>query len=53
MWIWKDKGFPIRAEMLTDEGKVVMEYKNIDFSDIPDIIFQLPEGAQLIEVPGI
>ena len=51
MWIWKEKGFPIRVEMTTTEGTVIMEYKNIDFSDIPDSEFELPAGVT--EIPGM
>ncbi len=53
MWIWKDKGFPIRVEMTTAEGKIIMEYKNIDFTDIPDSMFELPEGVDIIDIPGL
>lgn len=53
MWIWKDKGFPIRVEMATTEGTIVVEYKNIEFVDIPDSTFQLPEGVEIIEIPGM
>jgi hypothetical protein len=28
-----------------------MEYTNIDFSDIPDSVFEIPEGVQIIEQP--
>ena len=53
MWIWKENGFPIRIEMTTSEGKTVVEYKNIDFSDILDSEFELPEGVEILELPGM
>ena len=53
MWVWKDNGFPIRVEMTTPEGDMVMEYRNYDFGDIPDSKFELPEGVQIQEIPGM
>jgi outer membrane lipoprotein-sorting protein len=46
-WVWKEHGFPIRIEMTSAEGKTVIEYKNIDFGDIPDSMFELPAGVQV------
>jgi outer membrane lipoprotein-sorting protein len=53
MWIWEQYGFPIRVEMTTTEGTVIVEYKNIEFTDIPDIMFELPEGVEIMEIPGM
>ena len=53
MWIWKENGFPIRIETTTGEGKTVIELKNIDFSDIPDSEFELPQGVEIVEIPGM
>jgi len=50
-WIWEEHGFPIRVEATTSEGTTIVEYKNIEFVDIPDSEFELPEGVQIIE-PG-
>ncbi len=47
-WIWKDKGFPIQTEMTTAEGnKIIIEYKNIEFANIPDSMFDLPAGVEI------
>jgi outer membrane lipoprotein-sorting protein len=46
MWLWKDHEIPIRVEVTTDQGLTVMEYKNIQFVDIPDSMFTLPERVQ-------
>ncbi len=51
-WIWKEKGFPIRMETATPQGTMVMEFKNIEFVDIPDSIFELPAGVQIVQIPG-
>ncbi len=50
-WIWKEKGFSIRMEMTTAEGKVIVEYKNIEFANIPDSMFELPAGVEITEMP--
>jgi outer membrane lipoprotein-sorting protein len=42
-WIWKEKPFILRLEMTTgDNDPLIMEFKNIDFGDIPDSIFERP-----------
>jgi len=48
MWIWKEHGFPIRIETTTTEGKTIIEFKNIEFADILDRMFELPEGVQIM-----
>jgi hypothetical protein len=52
MWLWQEHGLPIRAEITTPQGTVVMEYKNIQFTDIPDSTFVLPDGVQITKMPG-
>lgn len=51
IWIWKEKGFPIRMEHTTPEGIMLIEYKNIKLVDIPDSLFELPAGVQIWEMP--
>jgi outer membrane lipoprotein-sorting protein len=52
-WIWKENGFPIRMEAPDTEGTWVVEYKNIEFVDIPDSMFELPAGVQIAATPGV
>ena len=52
MWLWQDHGIPIRVEVTTAQGMTVMEYKNIQFVDIPDSMFALPAGVEIIQMPG-
>jgi len=47
-WIWKEHGFPIRMETTTSEGTIVVVFKNIDFGDINDNLFELPSGVQIM-----
>ena len=49
-WIWKEHGFPIRVETTTAEGTTVIVYKDIDFGDIDDNMFELPAGVQIMGV---
>jgi outer membrane lipoprotein-sorting protein len=51
-WIWEEHGFPIRVDVTTTAGKTTIEYKNIEFVDIPDSMFELPAGVEIIEQPG-
>jgi outer membrane lipoprotein-sorting protein len=51
MWVWTKYGLPIRTETTTTQGITVAEMKNIDFGSIPDSMFELPAGAQLMEIP--
>jgi outer membrane lipoprotein-sorting protein len=44
-WIWTEKGFPVKMETITSEGTTTIEFTNIDFSDIDDSMFELPDGA--------
>jgi len=51
MWIWEQYGFPIKIVSTTADGTVTVEYKNIEFIDIPDNMFELPAGVEIIEMP--
>jgi outer membrane lipoprotein-sorting protein len=47
-WIWTEYGFPLKMETTTSEGTTTIEFKNIDFSDISDDVFELPNGVTII-----
>jgi outer membrane lipoprotein-sorting protein len=47
-WIWTEKGLPVRIETVTGAGKTTIEYRNYDFSDIPDSLFVLPAGVKMM-----
>jgi outer membrane lipoprotein-sorting protein len=49
-WIWTEVGFPLKMETTTSQGVTTVEFKNLDFSNIPDSMFELPEGVQIIEI---
>jgi len=48
MWVWKDKGFPIKMETTTPQGKMTIEYKNIQLVNISDSEFELPPGVEIL-----
>jgi outer membrane lipoprotein-sorting protein len=52
MWVWKRYGFPVKVETVTPEGKMTFEHKNLDFSNIPDSVFELPSGVQITQMPS-
>ena len=45
IWFWKDYGFPIRMEGFDTP----VEWKNIEFVNISDSIFELPAGVEIQE----
>jgi outer membrane lipoprotein-sorting protein len=53
MWIWQEKGLPVRIEANTAQGLMVMQYKNFEFVDIPDSQFVLPSGVKVSDFPGM
>ncbi len=46
-WLWKEHGLPIRMERPIAEDKMIIEWKSIEFGDIPDSMFELPPGVQI------
>jgi outer membrane lipoprotein-sorting protein len=44
-WIWNDYGIIIRQEIEQAGQQAVIEITNIDFSEIPGSVFELPEGV--------
>jgi outer membrane lipoprotein-sorting protein len=49
MWVWQDKGLPVRVQVTTPQGTSTTDFKNFDFSDIPDSMFELPAGVQVTD----
>lgn len=52
MWLWKEYGFPVKVVTTADGATVTVEYENIDFGAIPDSVFELPEGVEIMELPS-
>ncbi|MBM3132305.1 MAG: hypothetical protein FJZ95_04645, partial [Chloroflexi bacterium] len=49
-WIWKDKGWPLRVETQSPKGTVVTVYKNLKFICADDSLFELPKGAEIMDM---
>jgi outer membrane lipoprotein-sorting protein len=47
-WIWEEYGFPIRMETTSGGESAVMECRNIEFGDIPNNVFELPDGVEIM-----
>ena len=52
-WIWEEYGVPVKVETTTEEGTAVIEFKNIAIKDIPDNMFELPAGVEVMDMPQI
>lgn len=52
-WIEKEHGLLLRSETWTLEGKETVEFKNVEFLDIPDNTFELPPGTQVTILPPL
>lgn len=53
VWIWKDKGFPLKVEAKTKEGTSVVEYKNVKVGGIDDKLFEIPADIELIDLGNL
>ncbi len=49
-WVWTETGFPLKMEVTAQGVTSTIEMKNIDFSDIPDSTFVLPEGVTITDM---
>ncbi len=53
MWLWQEKGLPLKVEQDTPQGKAVITFKNYNFSAIADSEFELPAGVQITDMGSI
>jgi len=54
MWLWKDRGFPVKMETTgSTGGTITVLNTNFDFSDIPDSTFDLPAGVTITDLGGL
>lgn len=52
VWVWEEKGLPIREENTYDKHTTVVEYTNFRFDAITDDLFQLPAGVKVVNYSG-
>ncbi|KUG02538.1 hypothetical protein ASZ90_020170 [hydrocarbon metagenome] len=50
MWVWEEYGFPLKMEIIADENQINYEYKNVSFDKIPDSMFEVPAGVQIMDM---
>jgi len=50
-WIHEKYGIVMRMESMANEGKILMEIKNLKVGDIPDSEFEIPAGIEMMEMP--
>ena len=53
MWISNKLNFPIKTEMKSSSGPMIMEYKNIQEKKVPDSLFNLPAGYKKMSMPSM
>lgn len=49
-WIWKEYGFPVKVEITVDGQTTTVEYKNVKVEDIPDSMFEIPAGIEIVDM---
>lgn len=50
IWIWVERGVPLKLESTTATGQATVEYANYDFAAQPDSLFALPPDAKLMDL---
>jgi outer membrane lipoprotein-sorting protein len=50
MWIWEEGGMPLRIETTSGSDTVVVEFLNFTIGNVEDAMFQLPPGAEIMDV---
>lgn len=50
IWIWEEAGMPLRVETTTGTDTVIVEFLNFSIGNIDDSMFQLPAGAQIMDM---
>ncbi len=51
IWVWEEYGIPVKSSTYVDGGgEIVTELSNIEFVEISDEMFVLPEGVNAINI---
>lgn len=53
MWLHEKYGIMMKMESQSEEGKLLVEVKNLKVGDIPDSDFEIPAGIQMMEMPVV
>ena len=49
LWISEQYGIPVRVEATSEEGFLVLEYKNQKIDPIPNDVFRVPEDVEIFD----
>jgi outer membrane lipoprotein-sorting protein len=47
VWIWTERGLPLKLEATVGQGTISTEYTNYKLESQPDSLFQLPPGKRI------
>ncbi|MCX6740436.1 MAG: hypothetical protein NTZ49_04385 [Candidatus Parcubacteria bacterium] len=47
VWLWQKYGLPVKVEAETTDGKSITTYEKFNFNRIEDIMFKIPETAEI------
>jgi outer membrane lipoprotein-sorting protein len=50
MWVWEEYGFPLKMEITSEGHQINYQYKKVSFDRIPDSMFEIPAGVQIIDM---
>ena len=50
MWIWEEAGMPLRIETTSGSDTIVVEFLNFTVGNVDDAMFQLPPGAEIMDM---
>lgn len=50
MWIWEEAGMPLRIETSSGSDTIVVEFLNFNIGNVEDSMFQIPEGAEIMDL---
>lgn len=50
IWIWEEAGMPLRVETTSGTETIIVEFLNFSIGNIDDSMFQLPSGAQIMDM---
>jgi hypothetical protein len=49
VWLWQDYGVPLRMDTSMSGMTITIEFKNYEFVDVADNLFELPAGVEMVE----
>lgn len=50
MWTWEEAGMPLRIETSSGSDTIVVEFLNFNIGNVEDSMFQIPEGAEIMDL---